>query len=173
MAFITGWPTVSDTYTSKYLTGQSVDEALDLAQSAVQPDELGTAAALDAPATGDAAADEVVVGSDTRLRDARTPTTHSHAVAVPTGEGQADGFLSHGDQAKLNGIEAGATADQTAQEIATAIDADETAETTLRSALGITVSTAEGSTVTQLKIAVVAALPGSPDASTLYIVTGV
>lgn len=38
---------------------------------------------------------------------------------------------------KLAGIEAGATADQTAQEIATAIDADATAETTLKSALGL------------------------------------
>ena len=38
---------------------------------------------------------------------------------------------------KLDGIEASATADQTAQEIATAIDADATAETTLKSALGL------------------------------------
>jgi len=38
---------------------------------------------------------------------------------------------------KLDGVEAGATADQTAQEIATAIDADATAETTLKSALGL------------------------------------
>jgi len=38
---------------------------------------------------------------------------------------------------KLDGIEASATADQTAQEIATAIDADTTAESTLKSALGL------------------------------------
>jgi hypothetical protein len=41
------------------------------------------------------------------------------------------------DETKLDGIEAGATADQTAQEIATAIDADATAEATLKSALGL------------------------------------
>lgn len=38
---------------------------------------------------------------------------------------------------KLDGIEPAATADQTAQEIATAIDADATAEATLKSALGL------------------------------------
>ena len=41
------------------------------------------------------------------------------------------------EETKLAGIETGATADQTAQEIATAIDADATAETTLKSALGL------------------------------------
>ena len=41
------------------------------------------------------------------------------------------------DETKLDGIEAGATADQTAQEIATAIDADATAEATLKTALGL------------------------------------
>jgi hypothetical protein len=41
------------------------------------------------------------------------------------------------DETKLDGIETAATADQTAQEIATAIDADATAETTLKSALGL------------------------------------
>jgi len=38
---------------------------------------------------------------------------------------------------KLDGIEPAATADQTAQEIATSIDADATAEATLKSALGL------------------------------------
>ena len=42
---------------------------------------LGTAAALNAPASGDAATGEVVKGSDTRLSDARTPTTHTHAAS--------------------------------------------------------------------------------------------
>jgi hypothetical protein len=42
---------------------------------------LGTSAVLNVPASGDAAAGEVVKGSDTRLTDARTPTAHaaSHA----------------------------------------------------------------------------------------------
>lgn len=39
---------------------------------------LGTAAALDVSATGDAAITEVVKGDDTRLTDARTPTSHTH-----------------------------------------------------------------------------------------------
>lgn len=44
---------------------------------------LGTAATLNVPASGNAAAGEVVKGSDTRLTDARTPTSHAstHAAA--------------------------------------------------------------------------------------------
>ena len=57
--------------------------------------------------------------------------------AAPTGASQNDGLMTHEDKAKLDGIESGATADQTAQEIATLIDADATAETTLKSALGL------------------------------------
>lgn len=38
---------------------------------------LGTAAAKDIPAAGDASATEVVYGSDTRLTNARTPSTHA------------------------------------------------------------------------------------------------
>lgn len=38
---------------------------------------LGTAAVLNVPATGDAAVGEVVKGSDTRLTNSRTPTTHA------------------------------------------------------------------------------------------------
>lgn len=40
---------------------------------------LGTAAALDVPAAGNAASGQVVKGSDTRLSDTRTPTSHNHA----------------------------------------------------------------------------------------------
>lgn len=46
---------------------------------------LGTAAALNVPASGNAGAGEVVKGSDTRLSDARTPTAHTHAIADVTG----------------------------------------------------------------------------------------
>jgi hypothetical protein len=40
--------------------------------------DLGTASTKNVAASGDAAAGEVVLGSDSRLSDARTPTTHSH-----------------------------------------------------------------------------------------------
>lgn len=46
---------------------------------------LGTASALNVPATGDAAVGEVVKGSDTRLTDSRTPTVHTHAESDVTG----------------------------------------------------------------------------------------
>ena len=38
---------------------------------------LGTASTKDIPATGNASATQVVYGSDTRLSDSRTPTTHA------------------------------------------------------------------------------------------------
>lgn len=45
---------------------------------------LGTASVLNAPASGNAAAGEVVKGSDTRLTDSRAPTSHAHAAADVT-----------------------------------------------------------------------------------------
>jgi hypothetical protein len=42
---------------------------------------LGTAAVLNAPASGDAASGEAVKGNDTRLTNARTPTAHTHPVS--------------------------------------------------------------------------------------------
>ena len=41
-------------------------------------DNLGTAAAKDVPASGNASSTEVVLGNDTRLTDARTPVSHTH-----------------------------------------------------------------------------------------------
>jgi len=40
---------------------------------------LGSAAVLNAPAAGNAAAGELVKGNDSRLSDARTPTAHQHS----------------------------------------------------------------------------------------------
>ena len=53
--------------------------------------DSGTAASRDTPAAGDAAADEVVLGSDTRLTDARAPTSHTHVLADVTDSGTAAG----------------------------------------------------------------------------------
>jgi hypothetical protein len=50
----------------------------------VETDEVGTAAALNAPASGDAAADEVVKGNDSRLENPRTPTAHNQAASTIT-----------------------------------------------------------------------------------------
>lgn len=46
---------------------------------------LGTAAAKNAPAAGNAASGEVVLGDDTRLTDARAPTAHGHAISDVAG----------------------------------------------------------------------------------------
>lgn len=45
---------------------------------------IGTAAAKNIPASGDAAATEVVYGTDTRLSDARTPVAHNQAESTLT-----------------------------------------------------------------------------------------
>lgn len=52
---------------------------------------LGTAATRDVPASGNAAASQVVNGGDTRLSDARTPKPHGHPVAEVTGLGSLAG----------------------------------------------------------------------------------
>lgn len=69
-------------YQSKYANGAAVDAALDLAMTAVQPADVGTASSKNTPASGDAGTDEVVLGNDSRLTDARTPilTTEQSAV---------------------------------------------------------------------------------------------
>jgi hypothetical protein len=77
----------------------------------------------------------------------------------------------------VDGIEAGATADQTAQEIATAIDADVAAETTLKSALGLgtaayTASTAYA-TAAQGSTADTALQPGDVDDTPVNAATAV
>ena len=46
--------------------------------------DAGTAAGKNVPAAGDAAVGEVVLGNDTRLSDARTPTAHTHVAADTT-----------------------------------------------------------------------------------------
>ena len=72
--------------------------------------DLGTSAIKNAPATGDAAAGEVVLGNDTRLTDARTPTSHTHTASEVT---DFDTEVSNNstvaaNASKLAGIEAGA-----------------------------------------------------------------
>jgi len=101
--------------------------------------DAGTAAALDAPAAGDAAVGEVVKGDDTRLSDARTPTAHTHTLSEITDAGTAagsaigdfataaqgaladsaqqppsEGAFVDGDKTKLDGVETGADVTDTA-----------------------------------------------------------
>jgi hypothetical protein len=51
--------------------------------------DSGTAASLDVPSTGNAAAGEVVKGNDLRLIDSRAPTTHGHFVFEVSGLGDS------------------------------------------------------------------------------------
>lgn len=58
--------------------------------------DAGTAAALNVPASGNAASGEVVLGSDTRLSDSRTPTSHNHAASEITSGTMATARLGSG-----------------------------------------------------------------------------
>lgn len=101
--------------------------------------DAGTSASLDVPATGNASATEVVKGNDSRLTNARTPTSHTHTAsqisdfssAVSTeitnnaGAGHGTGtvtehsdvsnagsgqIITSAERNKLSGIASGATA---------------------------------------------------------------
>jgi hypothetical protein len=75
--------------------------------------DAGSAAALDVPASGDAASVEVVKGNDSRLTDARTPTSHTHTLSdvtdagtsagldVPSSGNSADGEVVKGSDTRL------------------------------------------------------------------------
>lgn len=58
----------------------SINQSL-LSIANTQVTGLGTASTKDVPTTGNATTSQVVKGDDTRLSDARTPTTHVHSAA--------------------------------------------------------------------------------------------
>lgn len=88
---------------------------------------LGSASALNVSGGAVAASGEVVKGDDTRLSDARTPTTHSHSIAQVTGLQTAlDGkqplstpltnttaAFTTALESKLSGVQSGATSNST------------------------------------------------------------
>jgi len=60
-----------------------------LADTAIQPADIGTAAPLDVAMSGDASVTEVVTGNDSRLSDNRSPTAHTHTLSEITDAGTA------------------------------------------------------------------------------------
>lgn len=77
---------LSSTGTDVTLPQATITEAgLLIATDKVKLNSLGTASYLNAPATGNATSGEVVKGDDTRLTDARTPLSHTHAISDVTG----------------------------------------------------------------------------------------
>lgn len=69
---------------------------------------FGTAATKDVAVSGDASSTEVVLGNDTRLTDARTPTVHTHVIADVTGlqtalNGKQDTLVSGTNIKTING----------------------------------------------------------------------
>lgn len=94
------------------------EAAVDPHPQYLQAADVGTAAAKNAPATGNAATGEVVLGSDTRLSDARTPTAHTHTISNVVGLQTAlDGKQAAGSYQPLAAVLTGTTASfTTAQE---------------------------------------------------------
>ena len=64
-------------YTHSYTLGSQSNKRLAPARGYALKSDLGTAASKDAPSSGDASETQVVMGNDTRLTDARTPTAHA------------------------------------------------------------------------------------------------
>lgn len=60
----------------------------------VTANNVGTAAALNVPSSGNATAGQVVKGDDTRLTDARTPTAHNHVLSAITQSGATTGQVA-------------------------------------------------------------------------------
>lgn len=76
---VTNTITGSVSGTSTALAAQYIDwSASSGGNSIANKPTLGTAAAKNIPATGDASVTEVVYGTDTRLTNARTPASHTH-----------------------------------------------------------------------------------------------
>lgn len=69
---------------------------------------LGTASSYDVPESGDAANDEVVLGNDSRLTDARTPVSHTHTESDITDLGPyAEGATHNGAAVSSNKLNIG------------------------------------------------------------------
>lgn len=80
---------------------------------------LGSAAAANLPASGNAASGEVVTGADTRLSDARTPTAHTHAAADIVSGTLADARIPALAISKTTGLQSALDAKQAALTLTT------------------------------------------------------
>lgn len=94
---------VSDVFYEQYTTsikktvGGTSTEVVSVA-TLKEAMNLGTAAEKDVPESGDASSTEVVMGNDSRLTDARTPTSHTHGNITNAGGITATGVtIANGD----------------------------------------------------------------------------
>lgn len=93
-----GTPSASKTLTALSQTNGNISATFgDISIANTQVSGLGTASTKDVPASGNASTTQVVLGSDTRLSNARTPTSHTH------GNIQNGGTLQTNDITIANG----------------------------------------------------------------------
>lgn len=122
--------------------------------------KLGSAAYKDIPSSGNASTTEVVLGSDTRLTDSRTPTSHIHTVSDVTD------FPTLGTAAALNVAESG---NASASEV---VKGDDTRLTDSRTPTSHTHAVADISDFPTLGTAAALDVAASGDASASEVVKG-
>ena len=98
-SLLSGKADTSHTHDSRYYTETEIDGLLAAKAAAShthtvsEVSDAGTAATKDVPSSGDATISQCVLGDDSRLSNARTPTTHNHDDLYYT-ETEIDSLLS-------------------------------------------------------------------------------
>lgn len=96
---ISGTPSASKTLTAFSQQDGNVSATFaDIAIANTQVSGLGTASTKNVPTSGNASTTQVVMGNDTRLTNARTPTSHVHGNITNDGKISSDVTIANNDK---------------------------------------------------------------------------
>lgn len=138
--------------------------------------DAGTVITRDVPASGNASSTQVVLGSDTRLTDSRTPGAHTHPISDITSlQTSLDGKAASSHTHTLSGITDAGTA--AAKDVATSGDASSTqvvlgSDTRLTNSRTPTAHTHTASEITNAGTAATKNVAASGNASNTEVVLG-
>ena len=94
-----GTPSASKTVTALSESNGNISATFgDIAIANTQVSGLGTASTKNVPTSGNASTTQVVMGNDTRLTNARTPTSHTHGNITNDGKVSSDVTIANGDK---------------------------------------------------------------------------